>query len=155
EDSPMSMGDAERLYFKNIRAAYYDVEVRRDAKMTIYRLGKRAKTEDSMTLGLSIILNRVKNEAYIFVESTSEDLPLKIRWSNPDQENINGELVFVGGDKYKHLAFVEEFYPLLTENAKFELWDEDKYITILDEENDKDALRITINDYYKLINNPK
>ena len=43
EDSPMSIGDADRLYFKNVRAAYYDVEERKDARMTIYRHGKREK----------------------------------------------------------------------------------------------------------------
>lgn len=155
EDSPMSITDADRLYFKNVRAAYYDIEDRKDAKMTIYRHGKRAKSEFGPTIGISILLNRVKDEAYIFVESTSEALPIKIRWSNLEEENRKGELVFEGGDKFKHLAFAEELYPLLVEQNSFELWHEGKYVPTLDGVNDKDALRITITDYYKLINNPK
>ncbi len=151
----MSITDADRLYFKNVRAAYYDIEDRKDAKMTIYRHGKRANTEDVISVGLSILLNRVKDEAYIFVESTTEALPIKIRWSNLEEESRNGELVFEGGDKYSHFAFVEELYPLLLENTILELWHEGKYVPILEGEVDKDALRITIIDYYKLINNPK
>lgn len=155
EESPMRVSDADRLYFKNVRAAYYDIEDRKDAKMTIYRYGKRAKTEEVVSVGLSIILNRVKDEAYIFVESTSGEFPIKIKWSNLEEKNKSGELVFDGGDKYNHLAFVEELYPLLLENTLFELWDGGKLISIWDGENDKDALRITITDYYRLINNPK
>jgi hypothetical protein len=155
EESPMRITDADRLYFKNVRAAYYDIEDRKDAKMTIYRHGKRAKTEEVVSVGLSILLNRVKDEAYIFVEYTSEALPLKIRWSNLEEKNREGELVFEGGDKYSHFAFVEELYPLLLENTILELWHEGKYVPILEGEVDKDALRITIIDYYKLINNPK
>lgn len=155
EESPMSITDADRLYFKNVRAAYYDIEDRKDAKMSIYRHGKRANTEEVISVGLSILLNRVKDEAYIFVESTTEALPIKIRWSNLEEESRNGELVFEGGDKYSHFAFVEELYPLLLENIILELWHEGKYVPILEGEVDKDALRITIIDYFKLINNPK
>lgn len=154
EDSPMSIGDADRLYFKNVRAAYYDIEERKDARMTIYRHGKRVKTEEVFTIGLSILINRIKNEAYIFIESNSEELPIKVKWSNLDGKNKSGELVFEGGDKYAHLSFIEALYPLLLENTLFELWDGEKFIQIFEGENDKDALRITITDYYKLINKP-
>ena len=104
---------------------------------------------------MSILINRIKDEAYIFIESNSEELPIKVKWSNLDGKNKSGELVFEGGDKYAHLAFVEALYPLLLENTLFELWDGEKYIQIFEGENDKDALRITISDYYKLINKPK
>lgn len=155
EESPMSISDADRLYFKNVRATYYDIEDRKDAKMTIYRYGKRAKTEEIVSVGLSILLNRVKDEAYIFVESTSGEFPIKIRWTNVENKSKNGELVFEGGDKYSHLAFVEELYPFILENTLLELWHEGRYIPILEGDVDKDALRITITDYYKLINKPK
>jgi hypothetical protein len=155
EESPMSIGDAERLYFKNVRAAYYDIEDRKDAKMTIYRYGKRAKIEEVLSIELSILLNRVKDEAYIFVESSSGEFPIKIRWSNLEQKARNGELVFEGGDKFQHLGFVEKLYPLLLENTSFELWNEGKFTPILVDDNEKEALLITVKDYLKLINSSK
>ncbi len=155
EESPMSIGDADRLYFKNVRAAYYDIEDRKDARMTIYRYGKRANIEEVLSIELSILLNRVKDEAYIFVESSPGEFPIKIRWSNLEQNERKCELVFEGGDKFQHLGFVEKLYPLLLENTSFELWHEGKFTPILVDDNEKDALRITAKDYFKLINNPK
>ncbi|SMD42391.1 hypothetical protein SAMN00777080_0940 [Aquiflexum balticum DSM 16537] len=155
EESPMSIGDAERLYFKNVRAAYYDIEDRKDAKMTIYRYGKRAKIEEVLSIELSILLNKVKDEAYIFVESSSGEFPIKIRWSNLEQKDRKGELVFEGGDKFQHLGFVEKLYPLLLENTSFELWNDGKFTPILVDDNEKEALLITVKDYFKLINSSK
>jgi hypothetical protein len=154
-ESPMSIGDADRLYFKNVRAAYYDIEDRKDAKMTIYRYGKRAKIEEVLSIELSILLNRVKDEAYIFVESSSGEFPIKIRWSNLEQKDRNGELVFEDGDKFQHLGFVEKLYPLLVENTSFELWNDGKFTPILVDDNEKEALLITVKDYFKLINSSK
>ena len=155
EESPMRITDAERLYFKNVRAAYYDIEDRKDAKMTIYRYGKRTKTVDSPSIELSILINRVKDEAYIFVESNIQEPPLTIRWHSLDEENKGGELVFKGGDKFQHLAFIEELYPLLLENTSFDLRYNGEYFPILGEESGKDAFKITIIDYFKLINKSK
>lgn len=152
EESPMSIGDADRLYFKNVRAAYYDIEDRRDAKMTIYRYAKRANIEEVLSIGLSILLNRVKDEAYIFVESSSGEFPIKIRWSNLEQKDSKGELIFEGGDKFQHLDFVKKLYPLLLENNSFELSKEGKFYPILMDDNEKEALLITAKDYFKLIN---
>lgn len=36
----MRVALAERLFFKNVRASFYDIEGHREAKMTIYRFGK-------------------------------------------------------------------------------------------------------------------
>jgi hypothetical protein len=155
EESPMSITDADRLYFKNVRASYYDIEDRKDAKMTIYRYGKKRASADSIGIGLSILVNKVKDEAYIFVDNSSKDLPTKLRWSIVGQEDKKGELVFEGGDKFQHLDFVEKLYPLLLENTFFELWHNGGFTPVLQEEYQKEALKITITDYFKLINNPK
>jgi hypothetical protein len=155
EDSPMSITDADRLYFKNVRAAYYDIEDRKDAKMTIYRYGKKEESDDFPGIGLSILINKVKDEAYIFVDNASKDLPVRLKWSIVGQENNKGELVFEGGDKFQHFDFVEKLYPLLLENTFFELWHNGVFSPVLQEEHQKDALKITITDYFKLINNPK
>ncbi len=148
--SEMRVATAERIYFKNIRASYYDIEAHKDAKMTIYRYGKRIQESPDPILNLSILINRIKDEAYLYVEPTVQ-LPLKMRWESEDKTN-SGELLFAGGDKFAHFYFVKELYPLLLENMYFELLHERNWIPIIQNQKEKEALRITCVDYFRLIN---
>lgn len=154
EPNPMGVADQDRLFFKNMRAAYYDVEGREDAKINIYRYGKRIKGEDVPNLNLSILLNRIKDEAYIFVEPNPENLPLHLKWKHESLAD-SGELIFQGGDKFAHYDFVRKLYPLLEENLIWERIDGTLPTPILEEETARETLKITIRDYDRLTNNPK
>ena len=154
EPSPMRITDAERLYFKNVRSAYYDIENRRDAKMTVYRHGKRAKNTEEPTLVFSIILNQVNDEAYIFLEPNFEDLPIRLKWLGPEK-NQEGEITFEGGDKFAHFEFAEQITPLLIDNATFEVWQIDNWEPLWADEKEKNAVMVTIEDYQKLIGKTK
>lgn len=154
ESSPMRMTDAERIYFKNVRSAYYDIEIRRDAKMTVYRHGKRAKNTEEPTLVFSIILNQVNDEAYIFLEPNFEDLPIRLKWLVPEK-NQEGEITFEGGDKFAHFEFAQQITPLLIDNATFEVWQIDNWEPLWADEKEKNAVMVTIEDYQKLIGKTK
>jgi hypothetical protein len=154
DENPMMVSDQDRLFFKNMRAPYYDIEGREDAKINIYRYGKRIKSSGMPTLNLSILLNRVKDEAYIFVEPSPENLPLRLKWRNESLSD-SGELVFYGGDKFAHYDFVRKLYPLLEENLIWERTEVTSPTPILQEETAREALKITIRDYDRLTNNPK
>lgn len=154
DENPMMVSDQDRLFFKNMRAPYYDIEGREDAKINIYRYGKRIKSSGMPALNLSILLNRVKDEAYIFVEPNPENLPLHLKWRNKSLSD-SGELVFYGGDKFAHYDFVRKLYPLLEENPIWERTDGTSPTPILQEETAREALKITIKDYDRLTNNPK
>lgn len=154
DENPMQVADQDRLFFKNMRTPYYDIEGREDAKINIYRYGKRIKSSDIPTLNLAILLNRVKDEAYIFVEPNPENLPLRLKWRNESLSD-SGELVFYGGDKFAHYDFVRKLYPLLEENLIWERTDGTSTIPIFQEETAREALKITIRDYDRLTNNPK
>ena len=151
EPSPMRMTDPERIYFKNVRSAYYDIENRRDAKMTVYRHGKRAKNPEEPTLVFSIILNQVNDEAYIFLEPNFEDLPIRMKWLVPEK-NQEGEIVFEGGDKFAHFEFAQQITPLLQGNALFEVLVKENWIPLWEDEKEKNAVLVTIEDYQKLVN---
>ncbi|PRY89267.1 hypothetical protein [Mongoliibacter ruber] len=153
-DSVMYMADPERIYFKNLRASVYDREGREDAKMNIYRHGKRKQSTSEPHLNFMILLNRVKNEAYIYLEAFPEDFPMKLKWKNLDTEEV-GELEFLGGDKFAHFDFADRFYPLLIENTYFEMWYEENWVPILEEDRERESVRVTLVDFYRLINNPK
>ena len=154
EPSPMRMGDAERIFFKNVRAAYYDIENRKDAKMTIYRHGKRKKDTNLPNLVFSIILNQGTDEAYIFLEPDFAEFPIHLKWSHPDK-NLEGEITFEGGDKFAHFEFAQKIAPLLLENVYFEIRKSDGWTPLWVDEKEKNAVLITIEDYQKLINYSK
>lgn len=150
--SVLSISDAERLYFKNIRGLYYDLESRDDAKMSVYRYGKRIREADHPLFNLSILVNRVKDEAYIYIEPWSELNSFSLRAT---VENQTDTLEYISGDKFVHFCFVEKLYPFLLKNTYFETLIDEVWIPILVDEKERDALRITIKDYYRLINKPE
>lgn len=150
EPSPMRMTDAERIFFKNLRSPYYDIENRRDAKMTVYRHGKRSKDTNSPTLVFSIIISQLNDEAYIFLEPNFEELPVRVKWSIPEK-NQEGEITFEGGDKFAHFEFAQKIAHFLIDDATFEVWQVDNWKPLWMEEKEKNAVMVTIEDYQKLI----
>ncbi|PSL04382.1 hypothetical protein [Cecembia rubra] len=154
-NSLLRITDADRLFFKNVRAAYYDLEGRDDAKINIYRYGKRIQEEQSPNLNLSILINRIKDEAYIFVEPIPETLPFKLIWNNQSKQE-SGELTFYGGGTLEHYDFVSKLSPLLEENFRLEMELENgERYEILTDPKQRNALKTTIKDYFRLINQPK
>jgi hypothetical protein len=151
EEGIMHLRDADRLFFKNVRAPYYDIEGRRDAKMTVYRYGKRVFNADRPILNFSIIINQLKDESYIYVELSTEEIPIRIQW-NKNGSGESGELEFQGGDKFAHLKFAVELSPLLEESTQFQLWHNNGWISFLEESKEREALLTTITDYFRLIN---
>lgn len=152
EASVLSITDAERLYFKNIRGLYYDLEGRDDAKMSVYRYGKRVQEADHPLLNLSLLINRVKDEAYIYIEPSNDLSSFSLRATVNDQTDT---LEFTSGDKFSHFNFVEQLYPFLIENAYFELLIDEVWVPVLEDEKERDGLRIPIKDFYRLINKPE
>ena len=47
--------ESSKLFFKNVRRSYYDVEVMEEAKLEIYRLKKRVKESDEPILNINIV----------------------------------------------------------------------------------------------------
>lgn len=62
----------------NVRAIHYDREVRRDAGMTLFRHGKRLQSDAQPTVDLVILLNPVKDDAYIYFELKNADWPIRL-----------------------------------------------------------------------------
>jgi hypothetical protein len=151
ESNLMRITDADRLYFKNIRAPYYDLEGRDDAKINIYRYGKRIKKSENPIINLSILLNRIKNEAYIFVEPAPETLPFVLKWKNETHLD-SGKLAFYGGDKIAHFDFVMKLNMLMQDEIRFELEQEENTLPILKTEKEREALAITMKDYFRMVN---
>ncbi|MCH7411603.1 hypothetical protein MM239_19610 [Belliella sp. DSM 111904] len=148
-DSELAITDAERLYFKNVRGIFYDIENRGDAKMQLYRFGKRIKEAEHPLINTSILINRIKLEAYIFVETNPEINSFELI---AYYESKTDTLTFNQGDKFNHFQFVNKIYPLLEKDARFEMRSPQGKLPVLQDPKERDALRIPIKDFYRLIN---
>ena len=153
EVSELSITDADRIFFRNMRALYYDREGRTDAKMSIYRHGKRKQVEQGPYLNLAILLNQVKDEAYIFLEPYPETLPLHVRWENADGSQADS-ISFTGGDKFAHYRFVQQLLNPIMNERELQMWHGGQWVSILQEKREKEALKVTLEDFFKLINQP-
>lgn len=149
-----SVTAASKIYFKNLRQSNYDIERRQDAKMDLFRYDKRITDTTQNTLNAALIINRVKDAAYLYIEpqgGLENENPLEIRWESSSGQK--GKSSFFQGDRFSHFRIVEEISPLLNldEDVRFEAKVQGGWILILDSAQERDAFRITCNDYFRLI----
>lgn len=152
--SPTHMTSSNHIYFKNVRQIAYEREKRDDAKMDIFRLKKRIHEEEMHFFNLSIIISRIKDEAYIFVEPSqglSAESPLSVRWHRQKTDTA-GKLTFYAGDRLAHLQFVEAMYPLMEEEEiSFEAEVDGEWKEIMASSKAREAFSTTASDYFRLI----
>jgi hypothetical protein len=146
--------EASRIYFRNLRQSSYDLELRKDAKMDVFRYEKRVTDTARQVLNVALIINRKKDAAYLYLEphgSLQQENPLVIRWKK--QSGEKGENTFYQGDRFSHLQFLANIFPLLIleEKVEFEAKIKEAWIPILTSQEEIDALRIPCKDYFRLI----
>ena len=120
--------------------------------MELYRLGSRITDSTALVLNSTLIINKVKDAAYLFLEPQgvlkSLDT-LRIRWTN--SSGLLEESSFRQGDRYTHYQFIEEIFPRLEEPVPFEVQIGETWVPILNEEKEREALRVTVKDFYRLV----
>ena len=148
EDRTFRMKDANQLYFLNVRSIHYDREIRQDASMTLFRHRNRLETDILPSLDLVIILNPLKDDAYIYFELKNGEWPIQIRTTS---SGIMETLDFANGNNLDHLNLFKKIAPAIEQNAQFELILEEKIYPLWAEEKEKDALKSVLEDYFRLL----
>lgn len=144
--------DASKLFFKNLRQSYYDKEEMEAAKLEIYRLRKRNQSLKHPVVNLAIVNNWRFDEAYLLLEPNgllSLD-SLAITWKNPET-TTNGVISFKGGNKKAIVKFADQIYDQIQQGSEFSVLLEGKAWDILKSSEDREAFRITMMDYYRLV----
>ncbi|MDP2040893.1 MAG: hypothetical protein Q8S14_07045 [Algoriphagus sp.] len=149
EDKSYRVNDSNRLYFMNVRAIHYDREVRRDAGMTLFRHGKRLQSDAQPTLDLVILLNPVKDDAYIYFELKNADWPIRLS-AKTDKDVLVFD--FSNGNNDEHFGLIQKLKPLIQANAEFELILDGKTFPIWSNEKEKEAVKSVVEDYFRLLN---
>ncbi|WPR74896.1 hypothetical protein [Algoriphagus sp. NG3] len=148
EDSTFRMSSSNRLYFLNVRAINYDRESRADAGMLLFRHGKREVSETDLLLDLIIILNRIKDEAYLYLEPTGIDWPLEIRATGEKEQQV---FQFENGNNSEFLAYVMQLLPWIERDAAFEIKVGSVWKPLWDTSAEREAIKAVLSDYFRLI----
>ena len=148
EDRTFRVTDSNRLYFQNVRSIHYDREIRQDASMTLFRHRKRLETDTLPSVDVVIILNPLKDDAYIYFELKNGEWPIQIRTTSSGMvETID----FGNGNNLDHFDLFKKIALSIEQNARFELILGEKIYPLWEEEKEKDVLKTVSEDYFRLL----
>ena len=117
--------------------------------MTLYRHGKRYKSDSVPTLDLVILLNSGKEEAYVYFELKNAEWPILISIKSASESQV---LEFTNGNNFEHLAILQKLRTFIEEDSEFELVFNEKYIPLWSTEMEKEAVKSVVEDYFRLLN---
>lgn len=149
--------DNSVLFFKNMRSLDYDKEEQYELKRELYLHQDRNTTEDKPVLNFVIVYLWSQDRAYIvaqpntflsqYIEKNTGDT-LKIRWKNPTTK-AQGTLIYLAGHVDTQYEFATRMYNTVLSNDELYLLPDQ--IPILDTKAERETLRITLLDYYRLV----
>ena len=149
KDRSFKVADADKLFFVNLRSIHYDRELRSEAKMELFRHGKRPKFDTIPRFFPAILLPSKTKEAYLFFELEGADYPIQIQVILGD-EVIQIPFDLSGNTAHKSLG--EQLWPLLQKQASFKLLVEGKEYPLWQTESDKEVLKTVLTDYFRILN---
>lgn len=144
-------GDDTELFFKNMRQSYYDLEENEAAKFNVFRYEDRVQKADHPLLNLAIVINYLQDEAYLLLEPDEHlrnQERLEILWSS--ETGTEGTIVLENYNREEMLEFASQVYEALQKKADFELKSEDGTDPILTDQQEREAFRVTVSDFYRL-----
>ncbi len=154
EEFENQLTDSSILYFKNVRQLYYDKTVHEPSKMEQYRFGDRVQDDSKPIVNLCIVLNILTDRAYVMVEPNDffgETEEIVVRWENPETAET-GTYVLGKDSMPRHFQFTTQLYNALQKKWKLSVEVGGKHHPFLTEENEREAFRITMYDYFRLVN---
>lgn len=148
-DRTFKISDADKLYFLNVRSIHYDREVRRDAGMTLFRHGKRFQSDSLPIFYPLIILNPVKDDAYVFFEIQNAEYPIRLRTNAGSDSQV---IDFSNGNNQDHLRLLNQLKLWIEGDYEILLESGDQVFPIWASEKEKEIFKTVVEDYFRLIN---
>lgn len=144
--------DATKLFFRNMRAIYYDKQTLEQAKIDVYRMKDRNQTEDYPVLNLALVNNWLQDEAYIIIEPNgffSVGDTIRVTWQ--EESGRQGESIFIFGNKDNHTRFADEIYNNILSSFPMRIHKDEEEWPLFNSPNDKETFRKTMVDFYRLV----
>ncbi len=145
--------DPSRLYFKNMRSAYYFRSRRPNSKKDIYKLKKSSKDIDRPLLEPTIINDWMNDMAFVFMEKNKykyfpDDDDLNILWQHADS---TGNFVWKSLTKEAQFEFAGAIYDGLLKGYNMSMISaKGDTIPFLDVHQDRKHFAVVMRDFYKL-----
>lgn len=143
--------DATKLFFKNVRTLYYDIEERNDGKIQILRLKSRVEDSSRAIINVDIVNNWFQDRAYPMVVLSSyfdslEDFELVISASDGFEETLGFNRQ---SSMDSHFYFASAIYEGILKGRDFRL--ANSGLKLFTESEEREAFRTTMVDFYRLV----
>jgi hypothetical protein len=152
KDRSFKIANADKLFFVNLRSIHYDRELRSEAKMEIFRHGKRQTYPNAPSFFPAVLFPSKEEEAYLFFELEGATYPIQIQVMDQGKET---KISFDLAGNTAHKALAEQLWPFLQRDASF-TWEVNgsKY-PLWANESEKEVLKTVLTDYFRVLNQPQ
>jgi hypothetical protein len=138
---------SSEMFFKNLRAYYYEKEEREDAGFTLYRINSRNLDSTTNKLNFVLLSNWRMSECYIMAESgivKLEEEPLYLL-----DIQAKDTLHLMGKDAEANYLFAAQLYHCLINDHSLQLLKEKETISF--KQSELTSLEKSLADYFKLV----
>ena len=143
--------DPSELFFKNVRALYYDKEEMAASKLDVYRIKTRPTNTEIPHINLAIVLNWRFDEAYILIEPGGQLADIRnitLAWEG---EGVEGSREISIGNKDTQFTIATEIYEHLLKEHTIYWLNQGEKISLFQGKQDREAFRVTMFDFYSLV----
>jgi hypothetical protein len=143
-----------KIYFKNTRQLDYDIQSLGNGVMEIYRHKKRSTNTEKPCFTVALATNWRNEEAYVAIEPNSfftHKDTIRLLWQSSDTAQ-EGVYEFSFGSKPEHFKFASQVFLSIKQQHKLFITNKQQEKTpFLENDNEKQAFRKTMIDYYRLV----
>lgn len=153
EDIDFMTNDATEIFFKNVRQSYYDKQEIAAAGMDVFRMSERNLEADYPLIHLAIAYNWRNDQAFLMVEPNehiNNPEEFELLRVNPAQQDT-AIIHYTMGNMKDQVTFAHRIFQALSAEDQLLFHDGQTSIRIFDKFEDREVLRKTMLDYYKLI----
>lgn len=146
--------DDSEIFFKNMRASYYEKEERKETYWEIYRSEDLYADTSDYAIKAAIVINILKDQAYLLIEPGQRlsELNEIIIYAYDSETSKEQQIILGIPNKEAMLEFGTQLYEALRDKKTLTLKVNDQSIPVLDDPEKREAFRRTLADYYRLTN---
>ncbi|GAA4848250.1 hypothetical protein [Algivirga pacifica] len=141
-----------RLFFKNVRGLYYDLQEEKDKPLQ-YRIEDRIQSDTTPQLHLCIVNDPNTSRAFVLLEPNTffeeESFPIQVYSA---EGTLQDTLIYKKGNVLQQFELSAEFYNGILKNDSLVVQKDGKSWPLLTKEEEREAFRITMVDFLRLIN---
>jgi hypothetical protein len=141
------VGADANLFFRNVRQIYYDRESP-DGKWQAYRWSDRQRGNERPSLQPVIVIHWIKEEAYLLIEPNElladEEFISVVIKDQPDTLHLKER------GRERMLEFGSQIYDAIRDKQELTILFRGEYVPLLRDDDEREAFRISMSDYYRL-----